>query len=144
MVLKRDTERYSDTINYPLNAGDKKSREEVISKIIKEHGADSVQIGNLAPIEVVSSGSLALDIATGIGGYPRGRITQISGWESSGKTTHVLKVAANIQELGGTVAFIDTEYALDISWAENLGVNLDAFEWVRVDSLEVAGEVSVS
>lgn len=144
MTTKKDDSKYSERGEpVSLNAGDKKARDGVLAKILKEHGDESVQIGKPEAVEVISSGSLALDIATGIGGYPRGRITQISGWESSGKTTHALKAAANVQEKGGTVAFIDTEYALDTSWAEKLGVNLGTFEWIKVDSLEVAGEVAV-
>jgi recombination protein RecA len=145
MTTKTDDSKYSEThgSSLSLNAGDKKARESLLAKILKEHGDGSVQIGKAAPIEAISTGSLALDIATGIGGYPRGRITQISGWESSGKTTHALKAAANVQERGGTVAFIDTEYALDPHWAEKLGVNLGTFEWIKVDSLEIAGEVAV-
>jgi recombination protein RecA len=145
MTTKLDDSKYSEThgTSLSLNAGDKKARESLLAKILKEHGDDSVQIGKASPIETISTGSLALDIATGIGGYPRGRITQIAGWESSGKTTHALKAAANVQEQGGTVAFIDTEYALDPAWAEKLGVNLGTFEWIKVDSLEVAGEVAV-
>lgn len=146
MTTKKDDSKYSeraDEAHVAFNAGDKKARESVLAKLLKEHGAESVQIGKAEPVEAVSTGSLALDIATGIGGYPRGRITQLAGWESSGKTTHALRAAANVQEAGGTVAFIDTEYALDTAWAEKIGVNMGSFEWIKVDSLEVAGEVAV-
>lgn len=141
MTTKKDESTYAEPV--AMNSGDKKARDALLAKLLKEHGAESVQIGKAEPVEAVSTGSLALDIATGIGGYPRGRITQLAGWESSGKTTHALRAAANVQEAGGTVAFIDTEYALDTSWAEKIGVNLGAFEWIKVDSLEVAGEVAV-
>lgn len=141
MTSKKDETNYAE--HHSLSSATKKARDSLIAKLLKEHGEDAVQIGKAEPVEAISTGSLALDIATGIGGYPRGRITQISGWEASGKTTHALKAAANVQEAGGNVAFIDTEYALDTAWAEKLGVNMVEFEWIKVDSLEIAGEVAV-
>src|ERR1700690_2829047 len=75
--------------------------------------------------EVVSTGSLGLDIALGIGGLPRGRVVEIYGPESSGKTTLTLQVIAEMQKLGGTAAFIDAEHALDPSYAQKLGVDVD-------------------
>jgi len=74
-------------------------------------------------IEVVSTGSLGLDLALGVGGLPRGRVVEIYGPESSGKTTLTLQVIANIQKLGGTAAFIDAEHALDPQYAQRLGVD---------------------
>ena len=127
----------------PLHGGDKKTLSSLITKIQKDFG-ESVQVGELnRSIETVSTGSFVLDLATGIGGYPRGRITTIAGWESSGKTTHALRAIAAIQERGGTAAFIDTEYALDLSWAEKLGVNIGTLLWLQVEDLETAGEVAV-
>ena len=75
-------------------------------------------------IQVVSTGSLGLDIALGIGGLPRGRVIEIYGPESSGKTTLALQVIAEMQKIGGTCAFIDAEHALDVQYAQKLGVNL--------------------
>lgn len=76
-------------------------------------------------VDVISTGSLGLDVALGIGGLPRGRIVEIYGPESSGKTTLTLHVLAEAQKLGGTCAFIDAEHALDIGYAKKLGVNTD-------------------
>ncbi|MFP3547893.1 ATPase domain-containing protein, partial [Rhizobium sp. SIMBA_035] len=75
-------------------------------------------------IQVVSTGSLGLDIALGVGGLPRGRVVEIYGPESSGKTTLTLQVIAELQKLGGTAAFIDAEHALDVQYAAKLGVNV--------------------
>jgi recombination protein RecA len=142
MTLKSDDSEYSS--NFPkLNSGSKKTLEPTLNKIKKDFG-ESVQFGNLRrEIDVVSTGSLALDVATGIGGYPRGRITQIAGWESSGKTTHALNAVANIQERGGLVAYIETEYARDPLWAEKQGVNVEHLIWLQIDDLETAGETAV-
>ena len=76
-------------------------------------------------IQVVSTGSLGIDIALGVGGLPRGRVIEIYGPESSGKTTLTLQVIAEMQKLGGTCAFIDAEHALDPAYASNLGINID-------------------
>jgi len=89
-------------------------------------------------IEVVSTGSLGLDLALGVGGLPRGRVVEIYGPESSGKTTLTLQVIANIQKLGGTAAFIDAEHALDPGYAKKLGVNLDDLLVSQPDSGEEA------
>ena len=75
-------------------------------------------------ISVVSTGSLGLDIALGVGGLPRGRVIEIYGPESSGKTTLTLQVISEMQKLGGTCAFVDAEHALDVQYAQNLGVDL--------------------
>ncbi|WP_423837951.1 ATPase domain-containing protein, partial [Sutterella wadsworthensis] len=83
--------------------------------------ADGVEQQN---IEVVSTGSLGLDLALGVGGLPRGRIVEIYGPESSGKTTLSLQVIAEMQKIGGTCAFVDAEHALDIQYAQRLGVNV--------------------
>jgi recombination protein RecA len=75
-------------------------------------------------VQVVSTGSLGLDIALGVGGLPRGRVVEIYGPESSGKTTLTLQAIAEMQKLGGTCAFIDAEHALDVGYAQKLGVNI--------------------
>lgn len=145
MVMKQESgsNETSMTVGFPPLSGGTKALSSVISKIRKDFG-EAVQIGNLTrSIDVVSTGSVALDLATGIGGYPRGRITTLNGWESSGKTTHALRAAAAVQERGGSVAFIDTEYALDPTWAESLGVNMGTLIWLQTDDLETAGEIAV-
>jgi len=144
MTLKNDDTEYKENREFPeLNHGSKKSLEPILNKLKKEFG-ETVQVGNVVRnIDSVTTGSLALDIATGIGGYPRGRISQIAGWESSGKTTHALKAVAAVQERGGLAAFIDTEYALDPAWAEKQGVNINDLVWLQIDDLETAGETAV-
>ena len=99
-----------------------------LSQIEKQFGTGSIMRmgdgGTVPDIEVVSTGSLSLDIALGVGGLPRGRVVEIFGPESSGKTTLALHVVAEIQKKGGTAAFIDAEHALDPQYAEKLGVNV--------------------
>jgi recombination protein RecA len=92
-------------------------------------------------IQVVSTGSLGLDIALGVGGLPRGRVIEIYGPESSGKTTLTLQVIAEMQKLGGTCAFIDAEHALDTSYAQKLGVNLNEVLISQPDTGEQALEI---
>ena len=100
-----------------------------LSQIDRAFGKGSVMKlgdkGKIVEIESVSTGSLGLDLALGIGGLPKGRIVEIYGPESSGKTTLALHVVAEVQKAGGTAAFIDAEHALDPSYAHKLGVNLD-------------------
>jgi recombination protein RecA len=99
--------------------------------------------GTMIPdVEVISTGSLGLDIALGIGGLPKGRIVEIYGPESSGKTTLTLQVIAECQKAGGTAAFIDAEHALDPSYAEKLGVNLDELLISQPDTGEQALEIT--
>ncbi|MBA3998302.1 MAG: recombinase RecA [Candidatus Accumulibacter sp.] len=93
-------------------------------------------------IQVVSTGSLGLDIALGIGGLPRGRVVEIYGPESSGKTTLTLQVIAQMQKLGGTAAFIDAEHALDPTYAQKLGVNMDDLLISQPDTGEQALEIA--
>jgi recombination protein RecA len=93
-------------------------------------------------IEVVSTGSLGLDIALGCGGLPRGRIVEIYGPESSGKTTLTLQVIAEVQKLGGTAAFVDAEHALDPGYAEKIGVNVDDLLVSQPDTGEQALEIA--
>src|SRR5712671_4281271 len=95
-----------------------------------------------ADIEVISTGSLGLDIALGIGGLPRGRVVEIYGPESSGKTTLALHVLSEAQRLGGIVAFIDAEHALDPIYARNLGVNTDELLISQPDTGEQALEIT--
>ncbi|NCU84868.1 MAG: DNA recombination/repair protein RecA, partial [Betaproteobacteria bacterium] len=99
-----------------------------LSQIEKQFGKGSIMKlsdGSVEnDIQAVSTGSLGLDIALGIGGLPRGRVVEIYGPESSGKTTLTLQVIAEMQKIGGTAAFIDAEHALDTSYAQKLGVNI--------------------
>jgi recombination protein RecA len=95
-------------------------------------------------IQVVSTGSLGIDIALGVGGLPRGRVIEIYGPESSGKTTLTLQVIAEMQKLGGTCAFIDAEHALDVNYAAKLGVKLDEMLISQPDTGEQALEITDS
>jgi recombination protein RecA len=98
--------------------------------------------GPTKDIEVVSSGSIGLDAALGVGGLPRGRVVEIYGPESSGKTTLTLQVIAEAQKLGGTAAFVDAEHALDPAYAEKLGVNVDDLLVSQPDTGEQALEIT--
>src|SRR5262245_33400507 len=102
--------------------------EAAISTITKSYGEGSImRLGDAhkVKIEVIPTGSLGLDMALGVGGVPRGRVVEIFGPESSGKTTLMLHIIANAQKAGGLAAFIDAEHALDPSYAKKLGVNLN-------------------
>ena len=100
------------------------------------------QNGALDEISVIPTGALSLDAALGIGGIPRGRVTEIYGPESSGKTTLTLQVIAAAQRLGGTAAFVDAEHALDPGYAEKLGVNVDDLLVSQPDTGEQALEIA--
>ncbi len=117
-----------------------------LSQIEKQFGKGSVMRlgdgGATANVDVVPTGSLSLDIALGIGGLPRGRVVEIYGPESSGKTTLTLQVIAEAQTLGGTAAFIDAEHALDPAYAKKLGVNIDDLLVSQPDSGEQALEIT--
>ena len=117
-----------------------------LQQIEKQFGKGSIMKmgdGSIAnDIQVVSTGSLGLDIALGIGGLPRGRVVEIYGPESSGKTTLTLQVIAEMQKLGGTAAFIDAEHALDPTYAQKLGVNLDDLLISQPDTGEQALEIA--
>ena len=116
-----------------------------ISTIEKQFGKGAImRLGadtETAPVEVISTGSPALDQALGIGGIPRGRVIEIFGPESSGKTTLTLQVAAEAQKAGGTAAFIDAEHALDIGYAKKLGVKVDELLVSQPDTGEQALEI---
>ncbi len=123
-----------------------KALEMAISQIEKNFGKGSIMRlgeGTVAEgIQVTSTGSLTLDIATGIGGLPRGRVVEIYGPESSGKTTLALSTVAQAQAAGGTAAFIDAEHALDINYARKLGVQIDDLLVSQPDTGEQALEVA--
>ncbi|MGB5831812.1 MAG: recombinase RecA [Thiohalocapsa sp.] len=117
-----------------------------LSQIEKQFGKGSVMrmgdAGAIPNIEAVSTGSLGLDVALGIGGIPRGRVVEVYGPESSGKTTLTLHAVAEIQKLGGTAAFVDAEHALDPVYAEKLGVNMDELLVSQPDTGEQALEIT--
>ena len=123
----------------------KKALSAALAQIEKQFGKGSIlrmgDKGMNEDIDVVSTGSLGLDLALGIGGLPRGRIVEIYGPESSGKTTLALHVAAEMQKTGGTCAFIDAEHALDIQYAQRLGVNLNELLISQPDTGEQALEI---
>jgi recombination protein RecA len=123
----------------------RKALSAALGQIEKQFGKGAVmRMGDKAieAIEVVPTGSLMLDIALGIGGLPRGRVVEIYGPESSGKTTLTLQVIAQAQKLGGTCAFIDAEHALDPAYAEKLGVNVDDLLVSQPDTGEQALEIA--
>jgi recombination protein RecA len=117
-----------------------------VSQIEKQFGKGSImRLGGIdsgAALDAIPSGSLSLDIALGIGGYPRGRVIEVFGPESSGKTTLTLHVIAETQKLGGTAAFIDAEHALDANYARKLGVDVDNLLVSQPDSGEQALEIA--
>ena len=122
-----------------------KSLESTISQIERNFGKGAVmRLGQREKIEIesISSGSLSLDIELGIGGFPKGRIVEIYGPESSGKTTLALHVLAESQKIGGTCAFIDAEHALDPVYAEKLGVDTDSMLISQPDNGEQALEIA--
>ena len=121
-----------------------KALEQVLADIEKQFGKGAImKLGEDSHIEidVTSSGSLALDIALGVGGYPKGRIVEIYGPESSGKTTFALHAIAEVQKNGGRAAYIDAEHALDPVYAKNLGVNLNELLLSQPDTGEQALEI---
>ncbi|WP_022854234.1 recombinase RecA [Thermodesulfatator atlanticus] len=124
----------------------KKAIDAAISQIERQFGRGTIMRLGESPkirdIAAIPSGSLGLDIATGIGGIPKGRITEIFGPESSGKTTLALHVIAEAQKGGGTAAFIDAEHALDVHYAEKIGVNVDDLLVSQPDTGEQALEIA--
>jgi len=124
----------------------KKALSAALSQIERQFGKGSVmRLGDASAvrdIEVISTGSLALDIALGVGGLPRGRIVEIYGPESSGKTTLTLQVIAACQKMGGTASFVDAEHALDPAYAKRLGVNVDELLISQPDTGEQALEIT--
>jgi len=116
-----------------------------VSQIEKQFGKGSImRLGSDQKLDVpaISTGSLSLDLALGVGGMPRGRVVEVFGPESSGKTTLTLHIIANAQKLGGTAAFIDVEHALDPDYAKRLGVNLDTLLVNQPDAGEQALEIA--
>ena len=128
----------------PAPADRTKALEAALMQIDRQFGKGSVmRLGDegRAPVEVIPTGSIALDVALGIGGLPRGRVVEIYGPESSGKTTVALHAVANAQKAGGIAAFIDAEHALDPEYAKKLGVDTDALLVSQPDTGEQALEI---
>ena len=127
-----------------VTKGNDKTLDQVLADIEKQFGKGSIMKlgeGGLKNIDVVSSGSLSLDIALGVGGYPKGRIIEIFGPESSGKTTFALHAIAEVQKKGGKAAFIDAEHALDPIYAKKLGVDINELLLSQPDTGEQALEI---
>ncbi|MEQ6896708.1 recombinase RecA [Microbacterium sp. KR10-403] len=122
-----------------------KALESALAQIDRQFGKGSVmRLGSdeRAPVEVIPTGSIALDVALGVGGLPRGRIVEIYGPESSGKTTLTLHAIANVQKAGGIAAFVDAEHALDPDYAKKLGVDIDELLVSQPDTGEQALEIA--
>lgn len=129
----------------PMDAGKQKALEAAMGQIDRAFGKGSImRLGQreVVDTEVISSGSIGLDIALGIGGFPRGRVIEIYGPESSGKTTLALHVLAEAQKLGGTCAFVDAEHALDPGYARKLGVDIDTLLISQPDTGEQSLEIT--
>lgn len=122
-----------------------KALQAALAQIEKQFGKGTImRLGEgeaIEDIQVISTGSLGLDVALGVGGLPRGRVVEIYGPESSGKTTLTLQVVAEMQKQGGTCAFVDAEHALDIQYAQKLGVNLQELLISQPDTGEQALEI---
>ena len=127
------------------NSAKEKALQQALDQIQKQYGKGAImKLGDAGPVnnvDVISTGSVSLDFATGIGGYPKGRIIEIYGPESSGKTTLTLHAIAEAQKDGGQAAFIDAEHALDPVYARNLGVNVDELLVSQPDTGEQALEI---
>ena len=129
----------------PVNTEKAKALAAALAQIEKQFGKGTImRLGEgeaIEDIQVVSTGSLGLDIALGVGGLPRGRVIEIYGPESSGKTTLTLQVIAEMQKQGGTCAFVDAEHALDVQYAQKLGVQLSDLLISQPDTGEQALEI---
>jgi len=128
-----------------MDENKKKALSAALAQIEKQFGKGSVMRmgdGSVEPAEVIGTGSLMLDIALGIGGLPRGRVVEVYGPESSGKTTLTLQTIAQCQKIGGTAAFIDAEHALDPGYAQKLGVSMDDLLVSQPDTGEQALEIA--
>lgn len=127
-----------------LDANKQKVIDQAISQIEREFGKGSIMRfadSEVVPVEAIPTGSLALDLALGVGGVPRGRIVEIYGHEGTGKTTLSLHIVAEVQKLGGTAVFVDVEHALDTTYARNIGVNMENLLIAQPDAGEQALEI---
>jgi recombination protein RecA len=142
IILNRENQEWSTMIS----ENKKKALDAAISKIEKDFGRGAVlrygDSGGIGEVEVVSTGSIGLDIALGLGGIPKGRVIEVYGPESSGKTTLSLHMVAEIQKRGGVAAFIDAEHALDPKYAGNIGVNINELYISQPDTGEQALEIA--
>jgi recombination protein RecA len=145
-IAHQTTPLQDTTEETPMDDNRAKALSAALSQIEKQFGKGSIMKlsdGSVEnDIQAVSTGSLGLDIALGIGGLPRGRVVEIYGPESSGKTTLTLQVIAEMQKIGGTAAFIDAEHALDTSYAQKLGINIGELLISQPDTGEQALEIA--
>jgi recombination protein RecA len=142
--MKKGGNDVKEDVNKKEEGNKTKAIDMAVTQIEKLFGKGSIMKLGEKPIEaipVVSTGSIALDIALGIGGLPRGRVIEIYGPEASGKTTLALQVVAEIQKQGGTASFIDAEHALDVAYAKRIGVNTDDLLISQPDSGEQALDI---
>ena len=145
MAMKKPAEKKAAPVSTQSKEEKRKALETAIAQLEKTYGAGAVmRLGQTSTlnVEAIPTGSMTLDMAVGIGGVPRGRIVEIYGPESSGKTTVALSIAAQAQKLGGEVAFIDVEHALDPIYAEKLGVDINSMLVSQPDSGEQALEIA--
>ncbi len=145
MATKKSPEKKAVPLAQQTKEEKKKALETAIAQLEKTYGAGAVmRLGQTTTlnVEAIPTGSMTLDMALGIGGVPRGRIVEIYGPESSGKTTVALHIIAEAQKMGGEVAFIDVEHALDPIYAEQLGVDIDSMLVSQPDSGEQALEIA--
>lgn len=145
MAMKKPAEKKASPVSTQSKEEKRKALETAIAQLEKTYGAGAVmRLGQTSTlnVEAIPTGSMTLDMALGIGGVPRGRIVEIYGPESSGKTTVALSIAAQAQKLGGEVAFIDVEHALDPIYAEKLGVDINSMLVSQPDSGEQALEIA--
>ena len=147
-MARKSTSNVQPIPSEPLKSGMDDAKRAVLDKavgdIVKRYGEGSIMLMGDAhhlEVEAIPTGSLSLDIALGVGGIPRGRITEIYGPESSGKTTLCLHIVAEAQKTGGTAAYVDMEHALDPAYAHRLGVNLDSLLVSQPDTGEQALEI---
>ena len=145
--IKTDTinKKTEEKATVAMEDSKKKSLELAVSKIEKDFGEGAIMTmgeGYKVDVESISTGSIGLDLALGINGVPRGRVVEIYGPESSGKTTLTLSIIANAQKTGGGVAFIDAEHAFDPTYAKTIGVNLDELLISQPDNGEQALEIT--
>jgi len=144
MAFKKD-EKKEEKISAGNFTSKELARKAALDRVAKEHGDGAAFVFSAHPlpdVEAVSTGSLSLDVALGVGGYPRGRVIEIYGPESSGKTTLTLHAIAEIQRLGGAAAFIDAEHALDPGYARALGVDMDSVVLSQPDNGEQALDIA--
>ena len=147
-LLRRDLNEieYSPLEVAPMTDEKTKNLDLAISQIEKAYGKGSImRLGNrdvLVPVSVIPTGSISIDAALGVGGFPRGRVIEVYGPESGGKTTLTLHVIAEAQKMGGQAAFIDAEHALDPVYARKLGVDVDNLLVSQPDNGEQALEIA--